>query len=91
MEISDDKVMDIIMDTNNKVSLAVVKLDDHCRESRVLHSSHDKRLARLEKEAQLEPLEKGVKYYSKKLAPWTAGLSLLAYVIYDLWMTMKGG
>ena len=91
MEISDDKVMDILIDTNIKVSSAVKKLDDHCRESKTLHESHDNRLKRLEQEARLEPLNKDVKYYSKKLAPWTAGISLFVYIVWDIYMKIKGG
>jgi hypothetical protein len=91
VEISDDKVMTLLMDTNTKVTLAVQKLNDHCEESAKKHKSHDQRLNRLETEGNLDPIDKGVKYWSKKLAPWTAGVSLLAYILYDLYISLKGG
>ena len=98
MEISDDKFMEIVMDTNTKVSTMSFRIGDidhkltsHCVESMKRHESHDERLKRLEKEAQLEPLNKDFKYWTKRLAPYTLGLSMLGYVVYDVYMKIMKG
>ena len=89
MELSDDKVWETIQDTHTAVMVMSEKLDTHCTVSEGDRKQLNERVTTLEIEAG--PVDKGFKYWSKKLAPWTAGISLLAYVIYDVWISMKHG
>ena len=92
MEWSDDKVIETIMDTHVKVGKIEGKLSSHCSEFDEKYKGHDKRIERIEKEQNMNPLDKNVKYYAKKFAPVTLGLSMLGYVIYDIYMRVtKGG
>jgi len=91
VEISDDKVMDILIDTQTKVSVIADGFKKHVLGTDELHKKHDIRLTRLEHKVNVEPVTRNTKYWAKRLAPWTAGLSMVGYVFYDVWTKIKGG
>lgn len=94
MKITDDTVLRIMMDTNTKVTENTSQLrtiKDDIQIIKDCNRDQEERIKHLEENTGVGPLNKDAKYWGKKLAPWTAGLSLLIYIIYDLYTSLKGG
>ena len=100
MEISDDKVFEIMIDTNTKVSSNTKKLDDvsenikkilECNEiQQESLEDHEARIRNIESIGGILPKERGLGWWSKAIGGIAAGVAFVSYMIYDIWLKLRG-